>query len=138
MQEGVLVRKKEIDNMLANKPTPGKHQLEPLKSLFLAKKIPFGIMEDSRVLNNNAEVHKHEHDLWHCLEGEAEFVYGGRLVDPRIQEGSNGNEILGNAIDGGTNITFKPGDWLWIPAGVAHMHKASNTARMVIIKIPAT
>lgn len=137
MQRCVLMRKEEIDKILASKSVPGKRQLEPLKSLFLSKTVPFGIMEDSQVSDAKAEVHKNEHDLWHCLEGEAEFVYGGELINSQVQEGSGGNEIAGDGIKNGTAVIFKPGDWLFIPAGVAHMHKASGTARMIIIKIPA-
>lgn len=137
MQKCVLIRKEEIGKMLASKPVPGKRQLEPLKSLFLSKVVPFGIMEDSHVSDAKAEVHKNEHDLWHCLEGEAEFIYGGELIDPQIQEGSGGNEVAGDGIKNGTTVVFGSGDWLFIPAGAAHMHKASGTARMIIIKIPS-
>lgn len=136
MKDCVLITKKNIDEVLAQKPSSGKHHLEPIKSLFLSGKLPFGIMEDHEVGETEAEVHKLEGDLWHSLEGEAEFIYGGELVDPWVREGSNGNELGGKDIKNGTKVILKPGDWLWIPAGQPHSHKASGTARLVIIKIP--
>ena len=114
MKDCILVRKKEIDKALAQKPIQGKRQLEPIKSLFLSKKIHFGIMEDHEVSEIEIEVHEDEADLWICLEGEAEFTYGDKKI----------------------NATLKPGDILYVPAGQPHAHTASKTARMLIIKIP--
>lgn len=136
MNQSRLIRKEDIDRMLAQTPVQGKRQLQPLLDLFLAKNPPMGIVEDSAVEETFVEVHKHEHDLWFGLEGETEFTYGGKLVDPQVS--ANENELTGREIAGGTTIVFKSGDWLWIPAGVPHMHKTSGVARMVIIKIPAT
>lgn len=116
MKECVLITKAEIDELLAQKPVLGKRQLEPLKSLFLSKKIPFGIMEDHGVLELETEVHDNEADLWIMLEGEAEFVYGEQNI----------------------KATLKPGDILYIPANQPHAHKSLKTARMLIIKIPET
>ena len=136
MKECMLVTKAEITKILSQPPVRGKHQLEPLKSLFLGTKIPFGVMEDFGVSETEAEVHKHEADLWIGLEGEAEFVYGGELVEPLVREGSDGNELGGKSIKGGKKTILKQGDVLYVPAGQPHMHTSSKTARMLIIKIP--
>ncbi|MDP3935321.1 MAG: hypothetical protein Q8Q46_03855 [Candidatus Giovannonibacteria bacterium] len=136
MKKCVLTTKAEIDKTLSQKSVLGKHQLEPLKSLFLGGKIPFGIIEDYKISDTEAEVHKHEGDLWFCLEGEVEFIYGGELVEPWVREGSDGNELGGKGIKDGTKIILKKGDWLWIPHGQPHMHWAPKKARMAIIKIP--
>ncbi len=55
----VLVRNEEIDKTLATAPTQGKKLLEPLKSFAATNKLPFNILEDKEVLDNEAEVHKH-------------------------------------------------------------------------------
>lgn len=140
MDKCVLVPKEEIDKTLATVPTQGKKLLEPLKSLAAANKLPFNILEDKEVLNNEAEVHKHEGDLWLCLEGEVKFTYGGELVEPwvkKLPDGTTDNrEWKAKEIRGGTESILKPGDWLWIPAGQPHQHICGGLARLAIIKIP--
>lgn len=66
LEKCVLVRKEDVDKTLATEPVQGKKLLEPLKSFAAANKLPFNILEDKEVLNNEAEIHKHEGDLWLC------------------------------------------------------------------------
>src|SRR3989338_6296510 len=91
-----IIRKAEIDEPLSTEPSAGKRLLEPLKSLALEHGLPINILEDHQI-SNEAEVHRQEGDLWYCLEGEATFVYGGRMVNPEARtrpDGSvNDNEI---------------------------------------------
>ena len=136
MSQSVFIEKEFIDKVLDAKPSPGKHQLEPLKSLAIEKKLPCAILEDSELLENEAEIHKTMGDLWYCLEGEVEFTYGGELADSWVREGSNGCEIAGKSIRGGAVQRLTTGDWLWIPAGEPHTHRTDVTARLMIIKIP--
>lgn len=140
LQSCAVVRGKEIEETLASVPAQGKRLLEPLKSRAAAEKLPFNILEDKEV-SNEAEVHRHEGDLWHCLEGEVTFVYGGAMVKPWARQlpdgGTDDREIKAKEISGGTEVVLKPGDWLWIPAGQPHTHRTDGTARLVIIKIPA-
>src|SRR3989344_2639985 len=83
-----------VEEALGNKPGQGKRLLEPLKALAQASGLPMNILEDHEV-SNEAEVHRHEGDLWYCLEGEATFVYGGRMVNPetRIRPDGSVNEV---------------------------------------------
>ena len=136
MKKWAVIRSQEIKEILKTPVQKGKRQLEPLKSRFLAGEIPFGIMEDSEVGETEAEVHKNQGDLWFCLEGQADFICGGELIDSRIGDNSSGHELYGPGIQGGEKITLYSGDWLWIPAGVPHVHRASKIARLIIIKIP--
>lgn len=141
MGKCVLVRKEEIDKTLASQPMRGKKLLEPLKSFAAVNKLPLNILEDSEVLDNEAEIHKHEGDLWQCLEGEVKFIYGGELVEPYFKKLPDGSEdkreVKAKEIRGGEEAILKPGDWLWIPAGQPHQHFCEKTARLAIIKIPA-
>ncbi|OGY63546.1 MAG: hypothetical protein A3I89_02085 [Candidatus Harrisonbacteria bacterium RIFCSPLOWO2_02_FULL_41_11] len=130
-----VVRKEEINKFLEREPVVGKKMLEPLRTLVLAKELPFGIVEDFEVKESEAEVHKHEGDLWLCLEGEVEFTCGGELVESWIRDGSNGNELGGKDIKNGQKVVLKSGDWLWIPPGEPHLHRA-KLARMVVVKVP--
>lgn len=140
MDKCVLIRKEDIAKTLATAPVQGKKLLEPLKSLAAASKMPLNILEDSEVLNNGAEVHTHEADLWLCLEGEAKFIYDGELVEPWFKKNVDGSEdkreVRAKEIRGGTESVLKPGDWLWIPAGQPHQHQCAGTVRLAIIKIP--
>src|SRR3989338_8026140 len=137
MKKWAVIRGREIQEILKKPATKGKKHLEPLKSRLIAGEIPFGIMEDSEVAETESEIHKHEGDLWFCLEGEAEFVCGGKLIDSKVRDNSGGKELYGTGIEGGEKIVLSAGDWLWIPAGVPHLHRASETARLVIIKVPS-
>lgn len=134
------MRGEEIIKTLSQEAVPGKRLLEPLKSRALAEQLPINILEDTKV-SNEAEVHRHEGDLWYCIEGEVTFVYGGELVEPWAKQlpdgGTDDYEIKAKEITNGTEAVLKPGDWLWIPAGQPHLHKTAGTARLVIIKIPA-
>lgn len=140
IQPCAVVRKSDIDATLASAPAQGKRLLEPLKTMAAELKLPLNILEDHKV-SNEAEVHRHEGDLWHCLEGEVTFVYGGEMVNPWAKKLSDGGvddrEIKSNDIRGGTEAVLHPGDWLWIPAGQPHLHRTDKTARLAIIKIPA-
>ena len=140
MNKSVFIPKKEIDKALAGAATVGKKLLEPFKSFAAASGLPFNILEDKEVLNNEAEVHKHEGDLWLCLEGEASFTYDGELVEPWAKKNADGTlderEWKAKEIRGGMKVILKPGDWLWIPAGQPHQHNCAGVARLAIIKIP--
>lgn len=140
LQPCVFVSCREVDATLAVPAIPGKRLLEPLKSIASTNGLPLNILEDREVVNE-VEVHRHEGDLWGCLEGEVTFVYGGELVEPWAKKleggGTDDREIKAKNIHGGTEVTLKAGDWLWIPAGQPHLHRTDKTARLFIIKIPA-
>lgn len=136
----VYIAKSRIDETLAVQATAGKKLLEPFKSFAASNRLPFNILEDHQVTDNDAEVHQHEADLWLCLEGEVIFVCDGEMENPwfkKLPDGSEDRrEIKAKSIRGGTTYVLKSGDWLWIPAGVPHQHNTPGTARLVIIKIP--
>lgn len=129
-----------VGETLRSKPQQGKRLLEPLKAFAAANGLPLNVLEDHEV-SNEAEVHRHEGDLWLCLQGEVAFVYGGEMVDPWAKALPDGGmddcEIKANEIRGGTERVLMTDDWLWIPAGQPHLHRTAKTARLAIIKIPA-
>ncbi len=136
----VLVRKAEIDETLRTAPSQGKHPLDPFMTFARGAGLPFEILEDADVLDNDAEVHTHESDLWLCLEGNPTFIYGGEMVDPREKQLPDGttdpHQVKAKKIRGGEEAMLHPGDWLFIPAGVPHQHQAKGISRLVIVKIP--
>lgn len=134
-----MIKKEDIEKTLKSPSSQGKRLLEPLKIFSKENSIPLNVLEDNNVVNE-AEVHKHEADLWCCLEGEVTFIYGGEIVNPWVKKNADGTlderEIKAKEIIGGTEVLLKPGDWLFIPAGEPHMHKTDGVARLIIIKIP--
>lgn len=138
----VYLSKEEVAGVLKQAPVQGKKLMEPLKAFATSVALPLNILEDADVSDNKAEIHTHEHDLWLGLEGESHFIIGGEMTEPFFSKAKDGtekkNEIRAYTIKGGTEITVRPGDWLWMPAGVPHQHqKPTGSARLAIIKIPA-
>ncbi len=135
----VLVRKEDVEKTLSIPSEQGKRLLEPLKTFAKEHSLPLNILEDNNV-ENEAEIHTHEDDLWMCLEGEVTFVYGGRMVNPWFKKNADGTEdqkeMKAKEISGGKEVLLKAGDWLYIPAGEPHSHRTKGVARLVIIKIP--
>ena len=139
VNQHTLIRKEDIAEALASESQVGARLLEPLRTLSSQRGVPLNILED-REVSNDAEVHKQAADLWYCLEGEVRFVCGGELVSPLVRKNPDGtpnpSEMKAGEIRGGVEVSMRPGDWLWVPAGVPHQHSSSSVARLVIIKIP--
>ena len=137
LDQFVHVLKVDINRALDISPLFGKRMIPPFDNF---KDRPFGIVEDHELNIGLPEVHAHEDDLWIGLEGEAVFTVGGNLVGPYFYKSPDGienrNEIKGKDIVGGKRIVIGPGDVLWIPAGMPHMHTAAGTARLIIYKSP--
>lgn len=134
----ILIQKTEVEKTLSASPIQGKRLPEPFRSFAAANTLPFAILEDTEVAND-AEVHQHEGDLWFGLQGEAVFICGGKLMEPKCRLNADGsenkNELYAKKISGGEEFVVRAGDWLWIPAGEPHQHCARGTARLVIVKI---
>src|SRR3989344_2530397 len=123
----------------------GKYTLEPLKSLTKNTGVPVNILVDKNVPRgvNEAEIHRHEADLWIGIDGEVHFQVGGVLVEPYAKKNADGSqndlELKAKEISGGQEYTLSEGDILYIPEGQPHVHwtDENQTARLWIIKIPA-
>ena len=139
IKKAVFISKNQLGETLATTVAPGKRLLEPFKSFSSTNGLPFNSLEDCQV-ENDAEVHWHEADLWLCLEGEVTFICDGEMDNPSyriLPDGSEDQrEIKAKFIRGGATYILHSGDWLWIPAGVPHQHTCSGSARLMIIKIP--
>ena len=66
------------------------------------------------------EVHDRETDVLYILEGEATFVYGGKMVGGKT---SRPDQWLGTDITGGETHHVVKGDVFVIPAGTPHWFK---------------
>lgn len=67
-----------------------------------------------------AEVHLTETDIFYVQQGNATFVTGGRVVEPRSVSAT---ELRGRAIEGGEVRELRAGDVITIPYGVPHWFK---------------
>src|SRR3989344_8243484 len=142
MTASFFIQNAIIEDTLSRVPVDGKRVMDPFNTLAKKHNLPINILENHRVSSSEAEAHRHESDLWICLEGEVEFVVDGEMVTPQIKPLPNGNiddrEIKAKEIRGGTSYVLKKGDILWIPAGQPNLHRtAAGTARLYIIKVPA-
>lgn len=71
------------------------------------------------------EVHAHETDIFHMLEGSATLVTGGTVVYGRTVAPG---EIRGDAIENGTMRKLVAGDVIIIPRGTPHWFKSVEEA----------
>jgi glc operon protein GlcG len=79
-----------------------------------------------------AEIHTRDTDIFYVLEGKAEVVTGGELLEPR--ELAPG-EIRGYGLRGGMTQQLAPGDVLTIPQGLPHWFKrVSPPFRYFVVK----
>lgn len=139
MKEYIFISHSIVEDTKNNVARQGKYSLEPLRSSAKAHGVPLAMLEDTDI-SNEAEVHITKADLWQCIEGEATFTIGGEMIDPYMKKNSQDredpNELLAKEIKGGAEQVVQQGDWLWIPAGIAHQHRAKGTARFFVIKVP--
>jgi mannose-6-phosphate isomerase-like protein (cupin superfamily) len=73
----------------------------------------------------SARVHTNIHDLYMVRSGEATFVTGGELVNPK-KSGAEETELNGTSIRNGVSRAIRPGDVIFVPAGVPHQVTAVN------------
>ncbi len=85
--------------------------------VILAKHANYQIYTTARDKSGQSEVHESWNDNIFIQEGEASFVLGGVATDAKEREPG---EMRGSVIDGGATTAMKPGDYLFVPAGVPH------------------
>lgn len=91
------------------------------------------VMTAMRTEAGESEQHAQDTDIFHVLEGTAEFVTGGRIAGGR--ETAPG-EIRGTGIDQGERRTLRAGDVITIPAGVPHWFQAvDGRFRYFVVKV---
>ena len=83
----------------------------------------FKIMTSRRTGPGLVEIHEHDTDIFHIIDGTAEFVTGGTVVG--LKTGVNG-ESMGKEIAGGETHHLTKGDVIVIPRGTPHWFKEVN------------
>lgn len=77
----------------------------------------------NRGMQRGAEMHAMTNHVFIIVDGEAEFVTGGTLIEPR--EISPG-QIRGRGIEGGVTHHLSKGDVIAIPANTPHWWKDTS------------
>jgi len=78
-----------------------------------------------REKSGQVEVHDKETDVLYVVDGEATFVYGGKMVGGKVTQPG---QWLGSDITGGQTHRIAKGDVFVIPAGVPHWFKDVPTS----------
>ncbi len=91
------------------------------KGMPLVENDAFKIHASRRETAGSAEVHLRDTDTIYVQSGSANFVTGGRVVDPKTVAPS---EIRGASIEGGVARRLAPGDVFVVPNGVPHWFQA--------------
>ncbi len=77
----------------------------------------------NRGVQRGAEIHAKTNHVFIIVDGEADFVTGGKMIEPK--EISPG-QIRGSGIDGGQVHRLTKGDVITIPAGTPHQWKDTS------------
>jgi len=111
----------------AQKDGSGGVHVDPAKvAAALAKGGPLVTRSDLLVQGSHreaagqVEVHDKETDVLYVVDGEATFVFGGKMVGGKV---SRPEQWLGTDITGGETHHIGKGDVFVIPAGVPHWFK---------------
>jgi len=73
-----------------------------------------------REKSGQVEVHDKETDVLYVVDGEATFVYGGKMVGGKV---TRPGQWLGSDITGGQTNHIAKGDVFVVPAGIPHWFK---------------
>jgi quercetin dioxygenase-like cupin family protein len=105
------------------------------KGSIIRKTDEYKIMAGHRDKGGVAELHDADTDIFYILDGEATFITGGRIIDPKIE---SPGETRGSKIDGGQSRQLVKGDVVVIPRGVPHWFSAvPKMVNYFVVKVTA-
>ena len=76
-----------------------------------------------RVVGRGSEMHDSINHVFIIMDGEAEFITGGKLVDPKA---TGSGQTRGTGIEGGVSHHLTKGDVITIPAKTPHQWKDTS------------
>lgn len=87
-----------------------------------------------RTKSGGAELHRRNNDIFVALDGEADVVTGGTIVD---RKDSSPDEVRGTRVEGGTSHVMHKGDVLHISPNVPHQTvvPAGKTFTYYVVKV---
>jgi quercetin dioxygenase-like cupin family protein len=95
----------------------------------------YKIMAGHRDKGGIPELHDADTDIFYILDGEATFVTGGKVIDPKTE---SPGEIRGSKIDGGDSHRLVKGDVIVIPRGLPHwFSEVPKLVNYFVVKVSA-
>lgn len=83
----------------------------------------------NRAVQRGAEMHDSTNHVFIIMDGEAEFVTGGTIVDPKV---TAPGQTRGSGIAGGESHHLVKGDVITIPAKTPHQWKDTSKTGSVV------
>ena len=77
----------------------------------------------NRGKQRGAEIHDKTNHVFIIVDGEADFVTGGKMIDPKV---ISPGQTRGPGIEGGVTHRLTKGDVITIPAGTPHQWKDTS------------
>ena len=77
----------------------------------------------NRGMQRGAEMHDNTNHVFIIQDGEAEFVTGGKMIEPKVTEPG---QSRGTGIEGGASHHLSKGDVITIPAKTPHQWKDTS------------
>ena len=77
----------------------------------------------NRAVQRGAEMHDNTNHVFIIVDGEAEFITGGKLVDPKV---TDPGQTRATGIEGGVSHHLTKGDVITIPAKTPHQWKDTS------------
>ena len=77
----------------------------------------------NRGVQRGSEMHDNTNHVFIIVDGEAEFVTGGKMVDPKV---TAPGQTRGSGIEGGVSHHLAKGDVITIPAKTPHQWKDTS------------
>jgi mannose-6-phosphate isomerase-like protein (cupin superfamily) len=78
---------------------------------------PYAVSLEYREFIAPAALHETEAEVFYVVQGAATMITGGKLVN---QTRTNAHNLTGTAIEGGTERTVAPGDFIMVPENTPH------------------
>jgi mannose-6-phosphate isomerase-like protein (cupin superfamily) len=82
----------------------------------------------NRGLQRGSEMHDKTNHVFIIVDGEADFVTGGRMIDPKV---TASGQTRGSGIEGGVVHRLSKGDVITIPAKTPHWWKDTSATGSV-------
>ena len=77
----------------------------------------------NRGVQRGSEMHDNTNHVFIIVDGEAEFITGGKMIDPKV---SGPGQTRGSGIEGGESHHVSKGDVITIPAKTPHQWKDTS------------
>jgi mannose-6-phosphate isomerase-like protein (cupin superfamily) len=98
----------------------------------LAGAVPYTVNVEHRTNQpQGAAIHNAEAELFYVIDGSATMVTGGKLVG----ETTNGANVTGSSIEGGTSSKLAKGDFFMVPEGVPHWFSQIDATGLNIMSV---